>query len=198
MKKGILLSLFFGLLTNCVAQSGDFSLGVRSTFSLFSDDGAGLGSGGQARIRFSNSLNTDWFADYIVVNSTYVRSSYAHIGWSVLYYPITQSRSAAAKWTPYIATGHCFDYNQKTLLTNQAQASRWGSAVQAGLGVHWHLSPKADLTLSSQYMIHLTKEIEVMGPLGGLPDALLVAKGTVFEGHLLSTISFNYQIGKLW
>ena len=63
----------------CLAQSevGQFSLGVRSTFSLFDHDGAGLGTGGQFRIRLDDRVNTDWFADFITINTDNgVRSTY--------------------------------------------------------------------------------------------------------------------------
>ena len=67
-------------------ESGYFQLGVRSTVSAFSDDGAsGFGFGGQFRIRVLSRLNTDWFADYITTDiSGIARRVDEHIGWSVL------------------------------------------------------------------------------------------------------------------
>ena len=70
------------------SKGGWFSLGGRSTISLFDHDGAGLGTGGQFRIQLNNRVNTDWFADYININNSEdIRSTYYHIGWSVIYYP---------------------------------------------------------------------------------------------------------------
>ena len=34
---------------------------------------------------------------------------------------------------------------------------RWGSAVQAGLGIHFNLTSRFDISLMSQYMIHFTE-----------------------------------------
>ena len=63
------------------------SIGGRSTLNLFDHDGVGLGTGGQVRIRFSERVNTDWFADYILIsNAKNIRSEYYHVGWSVMYY----------------------------------------------------------------------------------------------------------------
>ncbi len=47
--------------TSKTSSAGWFSLGVRSTISLFDHDGTGLGTGGQFRIQLSNHVNTDWF-----------------------------------------------------------------------------------------------------------------------------------------
>ncbi len=61
------------VVSNIIAQNDSinkkyFSLGMRSTISGFSNDGWGIGTGGQFRIQLSNRVNTDWFADYITIN----------------------------------------------------------------------------------------------------------------------------------
>ena len=178
-------------------NAGWFSLGARSTLSLFDHDGAGLGSGGQFRIQLSNRVNTDWFADYISINvDDKVRSDYYHIGWSVLFYPIQNQQNTTIQ--PYIVAGHCFDYNKKTSIQNPANTfDRWGSAVQAGLGAHINLTDRFDISLTSQYMIHLTQELEVEIH----EDSELHIhehEEASLEGHLLTTVSLNYKIFKLW
>ena len=191
-----LLLFGFVLTLSGFAQSerGMFSLGGRSTYSLFSDDGTGLGSGGQFRIRLTERVNTDWFADYIVINQDNIaRSEYVHIGWSVLFYPMKEVKRVQ----PYFLAGHCFDYNKKTLLSNSTiSKDRWGSAVQAGVGTHFNLTDKFDISLTVQYMVHLTKELDVIDIPTGY--AIIEKDGTAIEGHLLSTVSLNYKIGKLW
>jgi hypothetical protein len=174
-----------------------FSLGLRGTSSNFSDDGSGAGIGGQFRIGLSDRVNTDWFADYIVTNpEAGIRSTFYHIGWSVLYYPIDPSRNPRALFQPFILAGHCFDYNEKKVLSTGKSRGRWGSAVQAGLGTHIRLSSRFDISLLSQYMLHLTRELEVV-PFER--SYLFVPKeGNALEGHLLSTISLNYKIARLW
>lgn len=179
-------------------NAGWLSLGMRSTMSVFSDDGFGLGTGGQFRIQLSNSVNTDWFADYIVVNgSDNIRSEFYHIGWSVLFYPFDKLQYPSSKFQPFILAGHCFDYNNKSLIDQPAiQKDRWGSAVQAGIGTHLFLSDRFDVTFLSQYMIHLTKELELEQENGEWNFA--ESKGSLMEGHLLTTISVNYKLCRLW
>lgn len=179
-------------------SSGWFSLGVRSTASIFDHDGAGLGSGGQFRIQINDRVNTDWFADYISINmSDEVRSEYIHIGWSVLYYPF-KDQQFPKLLQPYIVAGHCFDYNKKTVISSPGiSQDRWGSAVQAGLGTHFNLSDKFDISLTCQYMIHLTKGIEAEG-FGTNNIEFHVHEHATLEGHLLATLSLNYKLFRLW
>lgn len=171
-----------------------FSLGARSTVSTFDHDGTGLGTGGQFRLQLSNRVNTDWFADYININTDEgIRSTYYHIGWSVLFY-VFKDKSYPKLFQPYIMAGHCFDFNKKTLLINPSiSESRWGSAVQAGLGTHINLTERFDVSLTSQYMIHFTKSIE----LDAAAQHHHHGKTNALEGHLLTTLSLNYKLFKL-
>ena len=70
-------------------ESGRFSLGVRSSMSLFNDGNAGIGqgAGGQFRIQVNKKVNTEWFADYITSGiGDYANRKDGHIGWSVMFY----------------------------------------------------------------------------------------------------------------
>lgn len=179
------------------SQAGWVSLGGRSTMSLFDTDGKGIGTGGQFRVQLSNRVNTDWFADYISINvNDKVRSEYIHIGWSVLYY-VFNNRQHPKIVQPYIVAGHCFDYNKKTVLLQPGiNKDRWGSAVQAGIGSHFNLTERFDVSLTCQYMIHLTNELEVDD--NGTTVDIVEHKNSSLEGHLLTTVSLNYKIAKLW
>ncbi|GAB4209862.1 MAG: hypothetical protein Fur0023_22230 [Bacteroidia bacterium] len=149
-----MLRIIFLIFLSCsfFAQSDDtgkwFSLGVRSTASIFSDDGLGIGTGGQFRIQFNKRVNSDWFADYITINiNDKVKSEYIHIGWSVLYYPFKYMLHPKLV-QPYILAGHCFDYNKKTSLASaNVYKDRWGSAVQAGIGCHFNITNRWDVSL---------------------------------------------------
>lgn len=179
-------------------RKGWFSLGVRTTANVFSDDGFGVGAGGQFRVQLSNRVNTDWFADYIAVQKDNItRSEYAHIGWSVLFYPVKKLQYPTYKAQPFLLAGHCFDYNKKTIMAQPSiSKSRWGAAVQMGAGSHFYLSERFDVTLMLQYMIHLTKELEVEGNEGNYE--ISTKKPSALEGHLLCTVSLNYKIVRLW
>lgn len=178
--------------------SGWFSVGGRSTISLFDHDGAGIGTGGGFRIQISNQVNTKWFADYISINqSNGARSEYAHIGWSVMFYPFEEKGRASNRFQPYFVAGHCFDYNNKTLMEDPSiSRDRWGSVVQSGLGFHFNITARFDVSLSSQYMIHLTDALELEHQNGS--TGFQEHSHNALEGHLLTTVSINYKIFKLW
>ena len=172
-------------------QSGIFSLGVRTTVSTFNggDFGNnGFGVGGQYRVQFANRINTDWYFDYITANiEDYAKRTDYHIGWSVMYY-FTDKPNPLLK--PYILAGHCFDY---TILQDNAnfthRKERFSSAVQAGGGVHFNLSPRLDLSFVTQYMLHLGNELHAEVHDGHLE--FHEEDGTSFEGHLLFHLSIN-------
>jgi hypothetical protein len=183
--------------------SGRFDLGIRSTTSLFGEAGiTALGMGGQFRIRLSDRINTEWFADYIStnLNNLALRSDY-HIGWSVLFYPLHTTRKNFRP-LPYLIGGHCFDLtrvssNVPFLLQS---VSRYSSAIQGGLGVHLPIHERIDFSVNAQYMMHLGKHIHTtygtdtldrLYPIIELEDASL-------EGHLLLTFSLNVFIVDLW
>lgn len=179
------------------AKAGWFSLGGRSTLSAFDGDGGGVGTGGQFGIQLSDRVNTAWFADYITINmSDKIRSEYFHIGWSVMFYPFDKLQYPRV-FQPYVLAGHCFDYNKKSVIQDPTVSNdRWGSAVQAGIGTHINLTDKFDISLTCQYMTHLTKELEAVTE----GDQVRIAghDHPSLEGHLLATVSFNYKLFRLW
>ena len=148
-------------------------------------------------MRFGERVNSDWFADYIAINiKDKVRSEYYHIGWSVLFYPFSELQYPKLL-QPYVLAGHCFDYNRKTAIGDPSNTrDRWGSAVQAGIGTHFNLSEKFDVSLTCQYMIHLTKELEA--EIDGDQVTIEDHGHTSLEGHLLTTVSLNYKLFRLW
>ena len=214
--KGILLIFtltlgfcFFGQADRKYNPAGMLSLGGRTTVSLFNDhknEMTGTGVGGQFRLRFSDAVNTDWFFDYITSDIlNYAHRTDYHIGWSVLFYPINQldyfrqDGEFKPKFRPYILAGHCFDYSR---IESKADATvygeRWSSAVQAGLGTHLELSPRFDISLTGQYMIHLGNHIETDYDFTTGMLSFNEHKGASLAGHVLLTLSLNYKIAKLW
>jgi hypothetical protein len=151
-------------------------------------------------------VNTDWFFDYITSDIlNYAHRTDYHIGWSVLFYPINQldyfrqEEGFKPKFRPYILAGHCFDYSR---IESKADATvygeRWSSAVQAGLGTHLELSPRFDISLTGQYMIHLGNHIETDYDFTTGMLSFNEHKGASLAGHVLVTLSLNYKIAKLW
>lgn len=185
---------------------GTIQVGMRTTLSAFNHDGsAGYGVGGQFRIWLAKKVNTEWFADYITTDlSGLGKRTDAHIGWSVMFYPF--EGKLQSKFNPYIIAGHCFDYTKVTpfntvteLNTNEFK-ERWSSATQAGLGVHWNITPKFNLSLSTQYMIHLGNNIHThVDEHNGVKELHIEEeRGASMEGHLLTTLSLNVRLGDLW
>ncbi len=184
-------------------KPGRVSLGLRSTVSLFNHNEAspGTGVGGQFRIQLLKRLNTEWFADYLTskVSVGTSRRDY-HIGWSVMYY-LTDPMDFQKRITPYALAGHCFDYTQIRIHTEEnklieasAPSFRWTSAIQAGLGTHLNISPRFDCSLSAQYMMHFGKHLHVEE----LTDRVRIYREDHggLEGHLLITLSASYKFGR--
>jgi len=198
-----LLSLFaFSPLFSQTAdkkQGGNFSLGMRSTLSAFSDgarSNPGYGAGGHFRLQLTNRVNTEWFLDVFSTNieNQAHRMDY-HIGWSVMYY-IIDPKAFTRKVTPYAVAGHCFDYTNIRVNRTGAEQSRGSTAVQAGMGFHYNITPRFDISPELQYMLHLGKDLHAHVTNEGVEIEQHEHAG--WEGHLLFNISINYKFAKLW
>lgn len=212
MRKVLIFTLlsvfaFSGNAQDRPAESGNFQMGLRTTLSLFGDDGYyGYGTGGQFRLRLGKRLNTEWFADYILTDIGGVgKRADGHIGWSVMFYPFSTGEK---KLTPYFLAGHCFDFTRVTpfntlseLNTGNAQ-KRWSSATQVGIGTHYNITDRFDISLSAQYMVHLGKDlhyhIEEHNGVKHLHMDEPESASATLEGHLLLTLSLNVKIADLW
>lgn len=185
------------------ARMGDFQFGMRTTTSLFGHENVpGFGVGGFYRIQALKFVNTEWFADWITLDLNGAGTRYnAHIGWSVMFYP-----KQFGKFIPYIMAGHCFDYARvvplSTELIDRSSESleRWSSAIQMGLGSHYYLTDRFNISLYAQYMLHLGKHLEYeltdTGD-GWYLDTSVDDDHASFEGHLLVTASLGYRIACL-
>ncbi|HRP53435.1 MAG TPA: hypothetical protein PLI97_07995 [Fluviicola sp.] len=177
-------------------HGGLFSLGLRTTLSAFNGSGenSAIGAGGQFRLRLSNRVNTEWFFDYLPATNKYTRRNDFHIGWSVMFYWFKNPKPIVQ---PYIVAGHCFDKTYQFELTDKSNnISRFSSAVQAGIGTHFNLSPRLDISLSTQYMIHLGEDVHAHIDNGVVEFEK--HKGGSLEGHLLTSLTVNYKIVDLW
>jgi hypothetical protein len=195
----------------CTAQTkkdssygGQFSLGMRNTLSAFTDArSVGMGAGGEFRIRLTKYINTEWFGDYIATDIQGMGYRHdAHIGWSVLFY-LSKNPLAQGKVTTYFIAGHCFDYTEVVSeWPGVTPGQRWSSAVQCGFGTHYRITKYFDVSLLTQYMIHLGTDINtsivVDNATGESYMNIARQSGFSLEGHLLTTLSVNYQLGRLW
>lgn len=182
-------------------QDGNFSIGLRSIVSAFNDGNPkaiGTGAGGHLRLQVIDRVNTEWYGDVITssIENKAHRTDY-HIGWSVMYYLIAP-KGFTRKFTPYVIAGHCFDESViKINGPNGDHGSRLSSMVQMGVGCHYNITPRMDVSLSAQYGIHLGQELDLAEHEDG---SLSIEKHTNagWEGHLLICLSVNYKLCKLW
>jgi hypothetical protein len=209
MKRTIGILILFMLPSTMIAQTelkikkthgGIFSLGMRTTVSTFNHgnwDDVGTGVGGQYRVQFHDRVNTEWYADYLTskIGKLGQRTD-AHIGWSVMFYPL-KDPSYKRFLKPYIVMGHCFDYSKVSENANpQNSMERWSAAIQCGVGNHFNLTDRLDLTMKAQYMFHLGNHVEAHIEEGKFE--IHEHGGLSLEGHLLFTLSVNYKIADLW
>lgn len=181
-------------------HGGLFSLGMRTTISTFNHGNwqdVGTGVGGQFRLQLHDRVNTEWFADYLTSKITDKgHRTDAHIGWSVMYYPL-KDKTYQKLMKPYLIMGHCFDYSKVTENANPSNSKdRWSSAIQCGVGNHFNLTEHFDLTVIAQYMFHLGKHVEAHEHEGEFE--IHEHGGLSLEGHLLFTVGINYKIADLW
>ncbi len=181
-------------------RRGVISLGVRNNASLFNDgawNNQGVGTGGQFRVQLGDQVNTDWFLDYITGTvGGYANREDLHIGWSVLLYPFKYEMKPKFI-QPYVLAGHCFDFTRIKENNNPNNfAERWSSAIQAGLGAHFNLTDRFDISLTGQYMIHLGTDVHAIQENGIV--SIEKEDGINLEGHILATVSLNYKIADIF
>jgi len=181
--------------TDSLTPAGQLSVGVRSSWGLVYEhdwNRVAFGSGAQFRLRFSEKVNSDWFIDYLQGDlDDIAKRTDVHIGWSVLYYPFNKQTILQ----PYLLAGHCFELLRISENTNDENfVVRKSASVQAGAGVHLHLTPKADISFVTQYMIHFGTNIDVTDN----PVVFSKPGGIALQDHVLLHFSLNYQIADLW
>lgn len=179
-------------------RAGTFSLGARSSLGLVNDgkwQRTAFGTGGQFRIQFSDRVNTEWFADHLKADlSDYAWRADTHIGWSVMYY-LTKNPEPLIQ--PYLLAGHCFEYLKFTDNTSPANhAERWSASIQVGIGTHFNITKRFDISLATQYMLHLGTKITASNNEG--VTSFTKTKGAGIHDHILLNLSINYKIADLW
>ncbi|MCW3126198.1 MAG: hypothetical protein JWO03_1856 [Bacteroidetes bacterium] len=181
-------------------QGGNFSLGVRNTINVFSDEpkAFGMGMGASFRLQLLDRVNTEWFADYMTSNLyNKANRTDVHVGWNVMFYLI-KPKGFTRKLTPFVGAGHCFDYTAiKMNGENQQLYKRWTAAVQMSVGCHYNITPKLDISVTTLYVLHLGKELDADQADDG-SVSIEEHRNAGWEGHLMLVISAHYKFLKLW
>lgn len=183
--------------------SGLFSLGVRSTISMFNGHNwntFGLGTGGQFRIQIANFMNSEYFADIAVSDiEGYAHREDYHIGTSFMFYPVPGNPDYSKVFKPFLETGICFDLTRIIENQNVSNERRnFSAAWPVGLGTHINLTPRFDFTIKAQYMMHLgVTELDVHRDEFGVVH-IEEEPNVSLEGHLFISISANYKLFDIW
>lgn len=178
-------------------QAGRFGFGVRNSVNYFTGNSSlGLGAGGQFKIAFSPKVNSEFFLDYISSNvHDYAWRKDYHIGWAVQF---ALGGEFGQGIRPYVMGGQCFDLTRAGIPFREEVGPVFSAAVQLGGGASYFISPNFEMNLQLQYMAHLTKEVEIIAPEEGVLPSVEIEKGAHFDGHLLTTLSFNFYFLSLW
>jgi opacity protein-like surface antigen len=189
-------------------HKGELGWGVRTTGSMFSGSGNyfGIGAGFQIRYRVTNHLGGEWFADWITTDIGGLGQRIdAHIGVSAMIYP-GKKQGIKNSFTPYILGGFCGDYTKITsnLAYNDIEnryttesKDRWSFATQLGLGTHYNITEKIDVSLSAQYVMHFGTDIHSeIEPNANGEDYLHIHQENItsLEGHWFLTLSVNFVL----
>jgi len=204
--KLLFLNTFLLYFSSLLAQSdaGTFSLGMRSTISVFDHDKntkIGYGTGGQFRIQILDRLNTEWYLDYLQQDlSDVALRKDVHIGWSLMFYPwLLKDKEKLQYFKPYIVAGHCFDWSILSIKDyRKIEGKKFSSALQGGIGAQVNITKNLDFTTVVQYMIHLGKDLQLNYNEETHLHGIENHKHTAASGHLLITMSINYKIARLW
>lgn len=189
-------------------HTGELSAGFRTTGSIFESSGNhfGIGAGGQVRYRINDMLNTEWFLDYISTDLGGLGArGDAHFGVSALIYPF-KNPNQEHHFTPYVLGGFCGDYtkvhsnyyydDEVNGLVQNSRA-RWSFATQMGLGTHFNVTKRFDLSASTQYMIHFGQDIHTEVETNSLGEEHLHIHQEHthgLEGHWFFALTANFVL----
>ena len=196
--------IVYGQQTN--SHKGEWSFGARSVGSIFgsSDNCLGLGAGGQVRYRIDEHFNTEWFGDWMTTDiKGYGQRFDAHIGESMMIYPGKRIRQVN-RFTPFVVGGFCADFTkaQTNLYYDAVQygfvtesKERWSFATQLGVGTHYNITEKFDISFNLQYDFHFGQDINAQVQTNdvGVKYLQIQQKNeNALEGHLFFTVSANF------
>ena len=184
-------------------QSGYFSITRRSSVSMWSLNQwklSGLGLGTAFRIQFSRRLNSEWYADFI--KTQYKGKVYRwdrHLTNTLMYY-FRDLDTFKHKFHPFIsASVFCLDFTKiEEVGPGGKSLQRFSFSQQFGLGTHYFLTERFDISFYAQYYNHLVNDIHIEEQEDGTID-LVATKGRIsLEGHMFLVFSVGYRIGDLW
>lgn len=183
------------------SAAGLLSLGLAGqTASLLhqEDYQAPIGVGANFRLQLHNRINTEWALHYMQADfGEQAFRKDIFISANALFYPFPGNEDFEESWRPFISLGGSMNYGALEANANPSnQVDRWNPAIALGLGTHLNLTPKFDLSFSTQYMLEFGEELSWQNNNGRL--LLLSQPSEKVEQRFLFSLSLNYKIADLW
>lgn len=184
-------------------QSGYFSVARRTSLSMWSLNQwkvNGLGLGTAFRIQFSKRLNSEWYADFI--RTQYKGKVYRwdrHLTNSLMFY-FRDLDSFKNQLHPFVsASVFCLDITKVEGVGPGAESlERFSFSQQFGVGTHYFITEKFDISLYAQYYNHLGNDIHIDEHDDGTIHLVEVKERISLEGHMFFVFSAGYRFGDLW
>lgn len=184
-------------------ESGYFSVTRRSSASLWSLNQwkmSGLGLGTAFRIQISKRLNSEWYGDFI--KTQYKGKVFRwdrHLTNSLMYY-FRKLDTYKHKFHPFVsASVFCLDITKvEEVKPGGKSLERFSFSQQFGLGTHYFVTERFDLSIYAQYYNHLGNDIKIKEYDDGTIE-LVAEKGRIsLEGHMFFVFSVGYRLADLW
>lgn len=202
-----LLILFFFIFSTWVChtqrleiygkRSGLSSVGLmRVSFnSIINENGfPPIGTGAHGRIQLSNHLVYEGFFDFISYSNDYSRRNDIRFGPNLLIY---FRKKIVPIFQPYLTVGTTVGCDFYFDLSNRKNKRKsWFYGAQIGLGTHFNLTPRVDISLTCQYLISFSRNIETNTT--NEVVEYVKAKGYSPRNQLTTVLSINYRIFDLW
>lgn len=186
-----------------IVESGYFSLSRRASVSMWGLNEwkpSGLGSGTSMRLQISKRFTTESYGDFI--KTQYKGDIYRidrHLTTSLMYY-FRKLDTLKYKFHPFVsASVFCLDFTKlEEVGPNGKSLERFSLSQQIGLGTHFFLSERCDLSIYAQYYNHLGNDIHIHEHDDGTYDLIAVRDRISLEGHMFFVFSVGYRVGDLW
>jgi hypothetical protein len=185
-------------------ESGYFSITQRNSVSLWGLNQwrlTGLGKGTAFRIRLTKRLNSEWYGD--VIKTQYkgkvVRRD-RHLTNSLMFYLRKPDTNKLQIFRPFISASiFCFDFTRVDEVKPGGQSlSRFSLSQQFGLGTHFFITDRADISIYAQYYNHLGNDIHIDEHPDGSIHLVEVRERISLEGHMFLVFSVGYRFADLW
>lgn len=205
------MPLLFFLLYNCLGiaqessgrQSGYFSVTRRSSVSMWGMNDwkfDGLGVGTAFRIQISKRLNSEWYGDHI--KTQYKGKAYRmdrHLTMTLMYY-LRDLNILEHQLHPFItASVFCLDQTKIYEVGGEKRIwDRFSFSQQLGMGTHYFVTEKFDVSLYMQYYNHLGNHIHIEEKDDGTLHVEHLKERISLEGHMFFVASVGYRLADLW